>query len=70
MATDNTSDISENDIIVAFELKNNSNPLAIYLEYQSKFLLRPDRPSVYLRFQSRGPLTAGFPGFRQIGVYR
>ena len=37
MATDNTSDISENDIIVAFELKNNSNPLAIYLEYQSKF---------------------------------
>jgi len=34
MATDNTSDISENDIIVAFELKNNSNPLAIYLEYQ------------------------------------
>ena len=38
MATDNTSDISENDIIVAFELKNNSNPLAIYLEYQSKFL--------------------------------
>ena len=66
MATDNTSDISENDIIVAFELKNNSNPLAIYLEYQSKFLFGPDRP----RFQNRGPLTAGFPGFRQIGVYR
>ena len=46
MATDNTSDISENDIIVAFELKNNSNPLAIYLEYQSKFFFqartRPD----------------------------
>ena len=45
MATDNTSDISENDIIVAFELKNNSNPLAIYLEYQSKFLFWPSRPS-------------------------
>jgi len=43
MATDNTSDISENDIIVAFELKNNSNPLAIYLEYQSK-LDQIDRP--------------------------
>ena len=42
MATDNTSDISENDIIVAFELKNNSNPLAIYLEYQSKFLFLYD----------------------------
>ena len=45
MATDNTSDISENDIIVAFELKNNSNPLAIYLEYQSKFLFGR-RPSI------------------------
>ena len=49
MATDNTSDISENDIIVAFELKNNSNPLAIYLEYQSKFLFGPNRPSVCSR---------------------
>ena len=54
MATDNTSDISENDIIVAFELKNNSNPLAIYLEYQSKFLFGPNRPSV-----SYGPCVSG-----------
>ena len=57
MATDNTSDISENDIIVAFELKNNSNPLAIYLEYQSKF------PSVYLWFQ-----RSFEPGIRHIEV--
>ena len=46
MATDNTSDISENDIIVAFELKNNSNPLAIYLEYQSKFFASPNRKGI------------------------
>ncbi len=28
--------ISENDLIVMFELKPNHNPLAIYLEYESK----------------------------------
>ena len=36
MANDNTSDICDNDIIVAFEIRNNCNPLAIYLEYQGK----------------------------------
>jgi hypothetical protein len=30
--------ISENDLIVMFELKPNHNPLAIYLEYESKTL--------------------------------
>ena len=62
MATDNTSDISENDIIVAFELKNNSNPLAIYLEYQSKFWTE------YPWFRMRVSWTG--PGLGHIGVQK
>ena len=34
MDNDSTSDICDNDIICAFEIRNNSNPLAIYLEYE------------------------------------
>ena len=34
MDNDNISSICDNDIICAFEIRNNSNPLAIYLQYE------------------------------------
>lgn len=34
MNNDSTNDIRDNDIIVIFEIKENYNPLAIYLEYE------------------------------------
>ena len=36
MNNDSTNDIRDNDIIVIFEIKENYNPLAIYLEYEGK----------------------------------
>ena len=38
MDNDSTSDICDNDIICAFEIRNNSNPLAIYLEYEGELI--------------------------------
>ena len=44
MINDNTSDITDNDIIVAFEIKSDCNPLAVYLSYEGLYDLRSEKP--------------------------
>ena len=39
MNNDATNEIRENDIIAIFEIKENFNPLAIYLEYEGTLIL-------------------------------
>ena len=36
MNNDSTNEIRDNDVIVIFEILSDSNPLAIYLEYEGK----------------------------------
>ena len=36
MDNDNISSICDNDIICAFEIRNNANPLAVYLQYEGE----------------------------------